>query len=592
MQVTKLLSLTHGQRLNPPSLKTLAELTISNQWSPFLFKDNYRKGDCWISCDLLALDVDDGCTIEEAKEYFKDYKYILTTSKSHQIKKNDKICDRFRVIIPLTETIKDKDIYKNTWYTLANKYPFIDQQCKDFARFYYPGKEIIEIKNEGKKLEPIKEEVESKVVTEYKTRTPLNKGKLSRFTMEFLTWGGEKGHWNNGLYKTAKDFQQQGYSKEEYIERVKAITLNVKNRDLTTEDLNTIDSAYKNDPKYAPRGVNNKLPLIAKSAEELIESGIMEVESERIKGPKMFDATEWGWRKGESMGLIAGSGTGKSSVSMKLLKEIIQNNPDNDDIHFFFTLEMSSRQVLSRWKKLVGYRNNLIKKLYVIDNEQCDERISWQHVVRYVEDTCAVLNKKPGCIIIDHFKALSNKIDLKMSPNFDVSFDMHSGLGNIKNININEMCRLINVVAKRLNAFVIVQNQSTKSRAGDGDLPMGIDAAHGAADFEWFCDYILTVWQPLKKVQDITNLKTTAWQYCKIREIGQYDKVSVYTPYILKFEEATGDLRKLTNVELDEFRRSLELANERRKESKTNNYNNYQDVYEDELQVIEFKREN
>lgn len=586
MQISKLLSLTHCQRLSPPTLISLAELTIVFNWSPFVFTDNYRKGVNWEGCDVLTLDIDDGCTIEEAKELFKEYQYILTTSKSHQIEKNGKVCDRFRLIIPFSERITNKDFYRNTWYTIANKYNFIDQQCKDFGRFFYAGKEIVQVKTEGKKLSPITEEVESKEVTVYKTKMPLNKGKLSRQTMEFMTWGGEDGHWINGLFKAAKDFQEQGYTQEEFVERAKTIT-----GELDGQDIRTIESAFSKEPKYAPRGVNVKAPLIALSAEELLESGIMNTDSEKINGPNMFDATEWKWRKGEALGLVAASGTGKSAVSMKLLKEIIQNNNDNDDIHFFFSLEMSARQVLSRWKKLVGYRKDMVNKLYVIDNEQTDERIGWQHIVRYVEDTCLALGKKPGCVIIDHFKALSNKIDTKMQPNFDVSFDMHSGLGTVKNISINEMCRLINAVAKRLNAFLIVQNQSTKGRAGDGDLPMGIDAAHGAADFEWFCDYIVTVWQPLKKVQDITDLTTTAWQYCKIRETGQHDKVFVYTPYVLKFEKATGDLRKLTNVELDEFRKCVEVANERRKEAKKNSYDNYHESYEEELTVIEFKRD-
>lgn len=592
MQISKLLSMTHCQRIDPPTLKALAEFTLLFNWSPFVYTDNYRKGDNWEGSDLFVFDIDENCSIKEAQELFKDYKYVITTTRNHQKEKEissgkfKPACDRFRIVIPLTQRIIDKEIYKNTWYTYANKYPFLDPQCKDFARQYYKGGEIVEIKTSGKTIDPVLQEVESNDVVVYKTKKPLNKGKLSRQTMEFMTWGGEDGFWINGLFKAAKDFHEQGYTKDEFIERAEKITGLLDN-----QDLKTIESAFSKDPRYAPRGVNVKAPLIAKSAEELLDSGIMDVDSEKINGPRMFDATEWRWRKGESLGLIAGSGSGKSAISMKLLKEIIQNNPDSEDIHFFFTLEMSARQVLSRWKKLVGYRKNMVNRLYVIDNEQTDERIGWQHIVRYVEDTCAALDKKPGCIIIDHFKALSNKIDTKIQPNFDVSFDMHSGLGSIKNISINEMCRLINAVAKRLDAFLIVQNQSTKGRAGDGDLPMGIDAAHGAADFEWFCDYIITVWQPLKKVQDITTLTTTAWQYCKIRETGENDNVFVYTPYVLKFEKATGDLRKLTEAELDEFRRSLEVANERRKDTKKQGYDNYHDSYEEELNIIEFKRD-
>jgi len=330
MQISLILNLTTAKRNFIPNLKTFAETTVQNDWSPFLFKTNYRKGDCWESCSVVALDIDDGCTIEEAKEIFKDYQCIITTSKSHQIEKNGKVCDRFRVILPLSEKIDNKDIYKNTWYSLSNKYPFIDQQCKDFARFFYKGKTIVHINQNGQKIVPVNEEIESAKVSTYLTKIPLNKGKLSRFTMEFLTWGGEDGNWNAGLYKAAKDFQEQGYTEEEFVSRAEKIT-----GSLDSTDLKTIESAYSNEPKYAPRGVSDKEPLIAKSVFALIESGELNKKSgDKIRGPGFIDCTEHRWRKGECLGLISGSGNGKSSLSMKIIKEILENNPDNDDIHF------------------------------------------------------------------------------------------------------------------------------------------------------------------------------------------------------------------------------------------------------------------
>ena len=49
----------------------------------------------------IILDVDEGMTIEEAKETYIEYKYIIHTSTSHQVDKGDKpACDRFRIMLP------------------------------------------------------------------------------------------------------------------------------------------------------------------------------------------------------------------------------------------------------------------------------------------------------------------------------------------------------------------------------------------------------------------------------------------------------------------------------------------------------------
>ena len=116
------------------------------------------------------------------------------------------------------------------------------------------------------------------------------------------------------------------------------------------------------------------------------------------------------------------------------------------------------------------------------------------------------------------------------------------------------------VVAERLNCFLIVQNQSTIERAGHGDQPMGINAAYGSADFAWFSDYIITVWQPLKRVQSETPITASGWQYSKIREVGLNDLTRTYTRHGLYYDLATGDFRKFTEIEMEEFQKFCERA--------------------------------
>lgn len=61
----------------------------------------YRKKDNFISGqNLIAFDIDEGITLEEAKDLLEQYQYIIYTTKSHQKEKNGIIVDRFRILLP------------------------------------------------------------------------------------------------------------------------------------------------------------------------------------------------------------------------------------------------------------------------------------------------------------------------------------------------------------------------------------------------------------------------------------------------------------------------------------------------------------
>ena len=122
------------------TLEAFCEVLKSTfNYSPFIYENNYRleKNSKLEECNTIMLDFDDGLTIEEARELFKDYTHIIATTKSHQKEKNGYTCDRFRLILPLEENLDTTiEEYKQTMAFLILKYGN-DKACKDIARFYY-----------------------------------------------------------------------------------------------------------------------------------------------------------------------------------------------------------------------------------------------------------------------------------------------------------------------------------------------------------------------------------------------------------------------------------------------------------------------
>ena len=116
------------------------------------FKDNHRLNNNYEGYeDVLILDIDDGCSIEQAQSIFGRYKHFIITTKSHQKNKNGFVCDRFRVFLLLSETILHETIRENLIKSVFDKFSFIDASCKNSSRFYYssPSDAII-IYNDGR----------------------------------------------------------------------------------------------------------------------------------------------------------------------------------------------------------------------------------------------------------------------------------------------------------------------------------------------------------------------------------------------------------------------------------------------------------
>lgn len=287
-----------------------------------------------------------------------------------------------------------------------------------------------------------------------------------------------------------------------------------------------------------------------------------------VRSTDYFDTAVLGnpWRKREMTGLIAGTGVGKTTVTLKWIKDTIQNNPDNDDVFVFFSLEMAAGEIVEKWNKLVGPTSALAERLYVIDtvNENFEPRnIGLQEILEDCQELKHLTGKNIGMLAIDHVNLISRHIDIRKKYTFGIDSEVGAGFGNIRTLSLNSLCNQLKPLCKMLDTHIIVLTQTTKEK-GVGDLPIDKDGAYGISNYENIMDRIITVWQPLKLVQNQTKTRFLAWQYAKIRNKHIHDKIQTNEAKLLTFELETGDLRLTTQDEYQEFVRLYPVTIEMR----------------------------
>lgn len=241
------------------ALPDLKKFITENDWSPAIFRSNYRNNENFESTSLMVLDVDENLTIEQALKTFEPYKFLLATTRSHQKEKHGLVCDRFRVILFLEREIKTKEEFISTWFSLKEKFPFIDEKCKDPARFFYKCTDaFFHVKSEGQLIPTVAPTATSAPKPQPSLAGAETRGKLSQSTQDFLFRGAEAGTWNDRLFKAAKDAFEQNYTQEWFEPR--ALMVMEEHRDdfeaKRSESLATINSAFSKEPKYGPRGLD------------------------------------------------------------------------------------------------------------------------------------------------------------------------------------------------------------------------------------------------------------------------------------------------------------------------------------------------
>jgi hypothetical protein len=267
---------------------------------------------------------------------------------------------------------------------------------------------------------------------------------------------------------------------------------------------------------------------------------------------KIIDDTVHGFRLGQVLGIIGGSGVGKTTLTLNSFLWFAEANPDFH--HFFFSLEQPPGEIASRIKTICNGNESMFDKIHVISNYEADgtyRHFSMDSVEEYLVKFQSRPNSKAGAVVIDHIGVLSKN---------DKNGESEGLMG---------ICRKMKATAVRLNCMLIMLSQAPREKAGIGDLELNKDAAFGTVFFESFVDYCVCLWQPLKRVYKDGAPTIMAFKFAKIRHKKQgHDKIQEDTCYQLFFDPQTELLRELTQEEETSAKFFMNLALTARKRDK------------------------
>lgn len=268
---------------------------------------------------------------------------------------------------------------------------------------------------------------------------------------------------------------------------------------------------------------------------------ILDKHGEAIKGERFpcwtyLDNTVHGFRLGQVIGLVAGSGVGKTAMALNMFQGFVQNNPDYD--HFFIPLEQPANEIADRWRTMCGTKAHLHDKVHVMSNYADDgsyRSLSFDDIKSYLLKFQTITKRKIGCVVIDHIGALKK--------------GSRDGRQSIEDI-----CHQMKAFAIETNTLLVMQSQAPREKAGIGDLELNKDAAYGTVYFEAYVDYLITLWQPLKRAYKEEKCPTvTAYKFGKVRHKHPKDKIREDVRYRLYFDGLTGHMKEMTQDQETSF---------------------------------------
>lgn len=299
--------------------------------------------------------------------------------------------------------------------------------------------------------------------------------------------------------------------------------------------------------------------LLSNSVKDILLKSGDAIKGTRFPCWKYLDNTEHGFRLGQVIGLVAGSGVGKTAIALNMFLGFVQNNPDYD--HFFVPLEQPANEIADRWKTLCGGKEFLHEKVHIISNYDEDggfRALSFSDIKEYIIKFQKVTGRKVGAVVIDHIGALKKKTK------------------DGENQGLMDICHEMKAFAVQTNTMLVMQSQAPRQKAGIGDIELDKDAAYGTLFFESYCDYLVTLWQPLKRCYSEGAPTVTAFKFCKIRHKKQgSDKIQEDVIYKLFFDTSTSQLRELTQDEETAFTFFLNKATNKRKQDKKTDISEY-----------------
>ncbi len=211
----------------------------------------YRAQDHFLYSDFMALDIDDGASLEEVAESLRDSAFIIGTTKSHRKEKITDSgivkppCDRFRLVVPWERRITDIEEFRESMQQYGKKFG-ADRSKLNGGMYFWPCNEIIFNHGPGHDLElasvfPAPEKVE------YTPRSDLLTGelRLSRSVDRFLADGipFSDGR-NNSCFFAALELKMCGVSMEDAYSIISSSKFS-RTDFKESEILPTVKSAYK-----------------------------------------------------------------------------------------------------------------------------------------------------------------------------------------------------------------------------------------------------------------------------------------------------------------------------------------------------------
>lgn len=291
---------------------------------------------------------------------------------------------------------------------------------------------------------------------------------------------------------------------------------------------------------------------LSSSVKDILNKAGAALKGTRFPCHSYLDATEHGFRLGQVIGLVAGSGVGKTAVALNMFMGFVQNNPDYD--HFFVPLEQPVNEIADRWKTMCGKQENLYDKVHVISNYDDNgafRHLSFDDIKEYILRFEKVTGRKVGSVVIDHIGALKKKSK------------------NGENQDLMDICHAMKGFALETKTLLVMQSQAPREKAGIGDLELNKDSAYGTVYFESYCDYLITLWQPLKRCYTEGAPTITSFKFCKIRHKKQgIDLIKEDVCYKVMFDPSSELLRPLDQIEESKFSFWLSRATNRRKEDR------------------------
>ncbi|PGW34943.1 hypothetical protein COE04_13935 [Bacillus cereus] len=120
-----------------------AEIAKGKSFTPATFKQVNgvikRSNVNWASQQVIALDFDEGLTLDEAMvdDFFKENAAFLYTTFSHKEEHH-----KFRVVFVLDEPLTYYKDFERIIANLFERYPYADKACRDGSRLFFGGKKV------------------------------------------------------------------------------------------------------------------------------------------------------------------------------------------------------------------------------------------------------------------------------------------------------------------------------------------------------------------------------------------------------------------------------------------------------------------